>query len=203
MTENQKQVSNSDEIDLGVLFSKIGDFFKNMGMGFLRFIALLRRIPLDHKTLFIVMVLIGVVGGISYSTYLRKDLYSTTMILSSDYMNNRIAENTIDKLNLLAEEEDKVGLAKVLQISDTLAKNIHDFTIKPFVAEADLVELEVLKEQLKNALTTNKNEKIIDQVIQRIEIENRHAFEITVRVYNPTVVGELEIALVNYFKNSA
>ena len=202
MTENQKQVSNSDEIDLGVLFSKIGDFFKNMGMGFLRFIALLRRIPLDHKTLFIVMVLIGVVGGISYSTYLRKDLYSTTMILSSDYMNNRIAENTIDKLNLLAEEEDKVGLAKVLQISDTLAKNIHDFTIKPFVAEADLVELEVLKEQLKNALTTNKNEKIIDQVIQRIEIENRHAFEITVRVYNPTVVGELEIALVNYFKNN-
>ena len=202
MTENQKQVSNSDEIDLGVLFSKIGDFFRNIGLGIMRFLAVLRRIPFENKRLFIGLMALGLVGGISYSSFLKKDLYSTTMILSSDYLNNRIAENSIDKLNLLAEEDEKKGLAKVLQISDSLAENIEDFTIKPFVAEADLVELEVLKEQLKNSLTENKNEKIIQQVIQRIEIENRHAFEITVRVTNPTVVKELETALVNYFRNN-
>ena len=202
MTENQKQVSNSDEIDLGILFSKIGDFFKNLGMGFLRFLALLRRIPLENKTLFVALILIGVAGGISYSFFLKKKFYATTMILSSEYLNKRIVDNTIEKLNLLAEEDGHQGLAKVLSISEDLAQNIQDFEAKPFVDETELIELEVLKEQLKNFQSGNKNEKVIEQVIQRIEIENRHAYEITVRVYNPTVVGELETALVNYFKNN-
>jgi len=201
MAENQKQVSNSDEIDLGVLFSKIGDFFKNIGLGFLRFLALLRRIPLENKILFIGLILVGIAGGISYS-FLNKKFYSTTMILSSEYLNKRIVDNTIEKLNLLTEEEDKKGLARVLNISDELAENIHEFEAKPFVAEAELIELEVLKEQLKNFQSDNKNEKVLQQVLERIEIENRHAYEITVSVYNPTVVRELEIALVNYFRDN-
>lgn len=202
MTENQKQVSNSDEIDLGSLFSKIGDFFKNIGLGFLRFLALLRRIPLENKTSFILLIVASVVVGISYSTFLKKKFYSTTMILNSEYLNKRIVDNTIEKLNLLAEEDDKSGLARVLQIPDALAENIHDFEAKPFVDQSEIIELELLKEQLKNAQTDNKNEKVIEQVIQRIGIENRHAFEITVRVYNPTIVRELETALVNYLKNN-
>ncbi len=202
MTENQKQASNSDEIDLGVLFSKIGDFFKNMGLGFLRFLAVLRRIPLENKTSFILLIIASVIVSISYSNFLKKKFYSTTMILNSDYLNKRIVDNTIEKLNLLAEEEDKKGLARVLQIPDTLAKNIHDFEAKPFVDESEIIEIEILKEQLKNAQTDNKNEKVIEQVIRRIEIENRHAFEITVRVYNPTVVHELETALLNYLRNN-
>ena len=103
---------------------------------------------------------------------------------------------------MLAEEEGKKGLANVLQISNELAENIHDFEAKPFVAEAELIELEVLKEQLKNFQADNKNDRVIQQVIERIEIENRHAYEITIRVYNPTVVHELETALVNYFRNN-
>lgn len=202
MTENQKPVSNSDEIDLGVLFSKIGDFFKNIGLGFLRFLALLRRVPLENKLLFSALIIVSLATGISYSSLLKKKFYSTTMILSSEYLNKRIVDNTIDKLNLLAEEEEKSGLAKVLNVPNELAENIHDFEAKPFVAETELIELEVLKEQLKNFQSDKKNEKVIEQVIQRIEIENRHAYEITVRVYNPTVVRELESAIVNYFKNN-
>ena len=202
MTYNQKQASNSDEIDLGVLFSKIGDFFKNMGLGFLRFLAVLRRIPLENKTSFILLIIASVIVSISYSNFLKKKFYSTTMILSSEYLNKRIVDNTIEKLNLLTDEDDKKGLASVLQISNELAKNIHDFEAKPFVAESELIELEVLKEQLKNFQSDNKNEKVIQQVVERIEIENRHAFEITVRVYNPTVVRELETALVSYLRNN-
>ena len=201
MTENQKQISNSDEIDLGVLFSKIGDFFKNMGLGFLRFLALLRRIPLENKSSFIILILAAIVIGISYSAFLKKKLYSTTMILNSEYLNKRIIDNTMEKLNLLAVEDDKRGLASVLQIPDTLAENIHDFEAKPFINESEIIELEVLKEQLKSA-QTGDNKNVIENVIKRIEIENRHAFEITVSVYNPTVVRELETALVNYLKNN-
>lgn len=202
MTENPKQFTNSDEIDIGVLFSKIGDFFKSLGFGFLRFLALVRRVPLENKTLFIALILIGLAGGFWYSLTLKKKYYSTTMILSSEYLNKRIVDNTIKKLNLLAQEDGYQGLAKELNISSELAQDIQDFDARPFVAESELVELEILKEQLRSFQSDKKNEQVVQKVIERIEIENRHAYEITIRVYNPTVVGELEIALVNYFKNN-
>ncbi len=202
MTENPKQITNSDEIDIGVLFSKLGDFFKNIGLGFLRFLALLRKIPIQNKALFIALILIGIAGGISYSLKLKKKYYSTTMILSSEYLNKRIVDNTIKKLNLLAAEDGYQGIARELNISNELAQDIQDFEARPFVAESELIELEILKEQLRSFQSDKKNELVVQQVIERIEIENRHAYEITIRVYNPTVVGELEIALVNYFKNN-
>lgn len=124
------------------------------------------------------------------------------MILSSDYLNKRIIDNTIQKLNLLADEQSPRGLANSLKISDSLAANIARFTARPFVAEADIIEIEVLKEQLKNAQLNSKNENVINQVIERIEIENRHAFEFTVRTYSATSIKPLQDAIVNYFKNN-
>jgi hypothetical protein len=200
--ENQQKQVQSDEIDLGQLFAKIGDFFKNVGTGIMRFLALLRKVPMDNKLLFIVLLSGSIALTYSYGAFLKKKFYESTMILSSNYLNKRLVDNTIEKLNLLAGEESKKGLAKVLNIHDTLADNIAKFDAKPFIAETDITELEVLKEQLKNAQANSKNEKVIDQVIQRIEIENRHAFEITVRTYNPTVISNLQSALVNYFKNN-
>src|SRR5260370_202684 len=91
-------------------------------------------------------------------------------------------------------------MAHVLHIADTLASNIIWADDKPLVAERELIEIEVLKEQLKNAQI--KNQQVIDQVIKRIEIENQHAFEFTVRTFSPTVVKPLQDALVNYFKDN-
>jgi len=200
--EQQKPASSSDEIDLGQLFSKIGDFFGDLWMGFMRFLALLRRVPFENKLAFTLVISSSVIIGILYSNLVKKNYYESTMILSSNYLNKRLVDNTMEKLNLLASEQNKNGLAKVLNIADTLADNILEFSAKPFVAESDLIELEVLKEQLKNAQANAKNEKVIDQVLNRIEIENRHAFEITVRTLNPTVIENLQIALVNFLRNN-
>lgn len=200
--ENQQIPVQSDEIDLGQLFAKIGDFFKSMGMGIIRFLAILRNTPFQNKILFISLIAIFGVLGYSYSSFLKKKFYESTMILSSNYLNKRIVDSSIEKLNLLAGEQSPAGLAKVLNISDSLAANIVAFESKPFVSEVELVELEVLKEQLKSAQVNSKNEKVIEQVLTRIEIENRHAFEFTVRTYNPTVIKPLQDALVNYFKSN-
>jgi hypothetical protein len=194
--------TQSDEIDLGQIFAKIGDFFRNLGLGLLRFLARVRRVPVENKLIFLSSLILVCGLFLSYGIFLKKKFYESTMILSSNYLNKRIVDNTIKKLNLLAEEEDARGLAKVLQIPDTLADNIALFEAKPFVAETDLIELEILKEQLKSAQEGNKNSKVIDQVIQRIEIENRHAFEIKVRTFNPTVIPNLQEALVKFFREN-
>jgi uncharacterized membrane-anchored protein YhcB (DUF1043 family) len=199
--ENQKNTS-TDEIDLSQLLSKIGAFFTSIGNGSIRVLASIRNTPLKHWSLFLALTIMGGLVAFSYSSFLKKKFYESTMILSSDYLNKRIVDNSIDKLNLLAEEESPKGLAKVLNISDSLAKNIVRFDAKPFVSETDLIELEILKEQLKNAQVNAKNEKVIQQVVDRIEIENRHAFEITVRTFSPAAIKPLQEALVNYFRNN-
>ena len=192
----------SDELDLGQLFEKIGDFFVSIGLRIIKGMAIVRNTPLQNKLLFISLVFIGGTIGFSYSSFVKRKFYESSMILSSDYLNKRIVDNAIDKLNLLAAEESPRGLAMVLDISDTLAGNIMRFDSKPFVAEQELVEIAVLKEQLKNAQITSKNQNVIDQVITRIEIENQHAFEFTVRTFSPTAIKPLQDALVRYFKNN-
>jgi hypothetical protein len=198
--ENQQRPS--DVIDLSQLFEKAANFFNNIGLGFMKFLALLRNTPLQNKTLFISLTLAGGIFGYYYSSFLKKKFFESSMIFSSDYLNKRIIDNSISKLNLLADEETPRGLAVALNIPDSLARDIVKFEAKPFVAERELVEIEVLKEQLRNAQINSKNQNVIDQVIKRIEIENQHAFEFTVRTFSPTAVKPIQDALVNYFKNN-
>src|SRR5258708_39816539 len=138
--ENQQKQIASDEIDLGQVFAKIGDFFKSIGFAVVRLLALLRNTPMQNKRLFIVFILAGGALGFSYSSFLKKKFYDSSLILSSEYLNKRIVDSAIGKLNLLADEESSKGLATGLHISDSLAGNIVKFDFKPFVAERELIE---------------------------------------------------------------
>lgn len=200
--DNQKSTTPADEIDISQLFAKIGSFFFSIGKSILRLLAGIRNTPLKHRLLFLFLTCLGALISFSYSSFLKKKFYESSLILSSDYLNKRIVDNSMDKLNLLAKEKSPKGLAKVLNVADSLAENIVSFNAKPFVSETDLIELEILKEQLKNAQVNAKNEKVIQEVVDRIEIENRHAFEITVRTFNPAAIKPLQEALVNYFRNN-
>ena len=198
--DNQKQVP-SDEIDLGVLFSKIGDFFKSIGMGFLKGLATLRVIPIQNKVLFISLFSISILVAVLYSKgVVSKKYYESTMIINSDYLNTRILNETIEKLNLLADEKSKTGLAKTLNIDKKLADSISSFNAKPFLTQEEVIELEILSERLKN-LSEKKDVKLIDQIVGQLQVENRHSFEITVRVNSPLTINKLETALLKYFRN--
>ncbi len=122
------------------------------------------------------------------------------MIISCDYLNNRILQNAVEKLNLLCLEQDRDGLASELKIDIDVAKNIRKFSFRPFVSENDLVEIEVLKEQLNNVAAEKKD--LVEKVIAKVDVENKHAFQIDVLIYNPDIVKNLETAIVNYFANN-
>jgi hypothetical protein len=200
--DSQKPDTKSDEIDLGQLFARVGDFFVRLWMGFMRLLAVVRRTPFENKLSFSLIILGSVAVGSAFTFFVRKNYYESKMILSSDYLNKRLAESAVDKLDVLAKERTKKGLARTLGIADTLANNIVSFGVKPFVEEKDVVELEVLKEQLRSVQPNAKNQEVIQEVIDRIEIENRHAFEITVRTLNPSVIGNLQEAIVGYFERN-
>lgn len=201
--ENKQNPVPAGEIDLAQLFSNMRDFLLRTGMALLHLVARIRSVPINNRLLFVAIIVLSMAMTIGYGLFVKKKFYESTMILSSNYLNKRIVDNTIGKLNLLAAEENKGGLSRILKVDSTLASNIVSLEAKPFIAENDITELEVLKEQLKTTQETSKNPKVIDQVLERIEIENRHAFEITVRTYNPSVINDLQTALVNYVRENA
>ena len=199
--EDQKQRPESkDEIDLAQFSRWIGRGFSNLGRSSIAGIAGLRNLFHDNRVFFIGIIVFGLILGALYSELLKKDYYKSSMVLSCDYLNTQILRNTVEKFNLLAEEQDTENIQEILKLDEATAKNIRKFEFKPFVSEDDVVEMEVLREQLNN-VTEDKRE-LVEKVIDRLEIENKNAYEISVYVYDPGIVKPLEKALVEYFRDS-
>jgi len=201
MEERKPSSPVSDEIDVTSVFKSIGDGFRNFGLTILRGLAGLRSNFIDNKRFFGLIIVSALILGGVYSKLLKKKFYKTSMILSCDYLNSRIMKNTLEKLNLLCKEEYRGGLANEIGIDSLTANNIISFDYKPFVAEKDLIKIEVLKTQLNNVAEAKK--EIVAEVIEKIDVENKHAFQIEVNIFNPKIVKSLEKSLVDYLRNNS
>jgi hypothetical protein len=199
--ENQTQRSNNtDEIDLAQFFRWIGRGFSRVGDSIIYGLASLRNRFFKNRWFFLGLMILGLILGALYSEFVKMKYYKSTMVLSCDYLNTQILKNTIDKFNLLAAEKGDGGLKDVLKVDSITAMNIQKFEFTSFVSEDDVVEMEVLREQLNNV--TAEKKELVDKVIDRLEIENKNAYQISVLVYDPEIVKPLEAALVSYFQNN-
>ena len=198
--ENQNpRPNNTDEFDLTQFFRWIGRGFSRLGDSIIYGIASIRNLFFQNRLFFLGIIILGLILGGLYSELLKKKYYKSTMVLSCDYLNTQMLKNTIDKLNLLAAEKDTEGLQEVLNLDANTAKNIQEFEFQAFVSEDDVVEMEVLREQLNN-LAADK--ELVFKVIDRLKIENKNAYQISVLVYDPEIVRPLDTALVRYFNNN-
>jgi hypothetical protein len=200
MENNANRPNNADEIDVTQVFAWIARGFRRIGNSTIYGIALLRNVFFSNKLFFSVVIIAGLAMGIVYSKLLSKKYYKSSMVLSCDYLNTQILGNTIEKLNLLCQEKEKIGLAETLKLDVNLARNIQRFEFRSFVSEDDIVEMEVLREQLNNV--TEEKRELVDKIIAKLKIDNKNAYEISVYVYDPEIVKPLEMALVNYFSSN-
>jgi hypothetical protein len=200
MDNNNTTSKTNEEIDLTRFFAWIGRGFKRAGNGVLYVLSSLRNLFVSNLIFFMVTIVIGIALGTVYIKLIRKKEYRSSMVLSCSYLNNHIVNNTIEKLNLLCEGPENEGLGAELGISDSLAKNIISFEFEPFISEKEVVEMEVLKEQLNNVVAEKKD--LVQRVVSKLSIENRDAYQISVVLLTPTIVDELEQALISYFQNS-
>ncbi len=199
--ENQNQrPNNTDEIDLTQFFRWIGRGFSRLGDTIIYGIASIRNQFFQNRLFFLGIIILGLILGALYSELLKKKYYKSTMVLSCAYLNTQILKNTIAKLNLLCFEQEREGLAGILNLDVSIAKKIQKFEFRPFVSENDVVEMALLREQLNNVVADKK--EIVKNVIEKLQIENKDAYEISVLVYDPGIVKPLEAALIGYFKNN-
>jgi hypothetical protein len=190
----------SDELDFRQFFSWIRQGLNNTGRSILYGLATVRNLFFTNRLFFAGIIIGGLLLGAAYSELLKKKFYRTSMVISCDYLNTQILKNTIDKLNLLAGEPNGVGLMKILQIEKETATNIQSFQFLPFVSEDDVLEMEVLRTQLNNLAADKKD--IIEKVVQKLTIDNKNAYQISVNVYSPDVVEPLEKALIKYLSET-
>jgi hypothetical protein len=200
--ENQNQKQNySDEVDIAQFFRWVGRGFSRVGSSTIYGIASLRRVFYSNRVFFVGIIVLGLILGALYSKLLKKDYFKSSMVLSCDYLNTQILQNTIEKFNLLAQEKDKEGIAQELNLELSTARSIQKFEFRSFVSEDDVVEMEVLREQLNNV--TGEKKELVEKVIDRLQIDNKNAYEISVFVYDPNTVKPLETALIDYFSNNS
>lgn len=200
MEKQTPRQNNSDEIDLAQFFRWIGRGFSRVGHSIIYCIATLRNQFYSNRVFFLGIITLGLILGALYAKLLKKDYYKSSMVLSCDYLSTQILSNTVQKFNLLAGERGREGIQELLGLDSVTARNIQKFEFSPFVSEEDVVEMEVLREQLNNV--TGEKKELVDKVINRLEIENKNAYEISVFVYDPNIVKPLEKALVDYFSTN-
>jgi len=200
MDEQQKPVT--DEIDLSVLFRKVGSAIQSFGTGVMRVAAKFRRVPYQNRASFLGIIGVSVALAVAYSFLLKEKYYESTLIINCAHLNKRLADNALDKLDALAEETNAAGLAKVLNISDSLANSILGFKVRTFVTEEEIIDLELLKKQLE-LVGKQGDEAAIEYVLTRIDIDDRHSFEITVRTSVPEIIPDLQDPVVNYLRNNS
>ncbi|MGM0581559.1 MAG: hypothetical protein ACQETL_12805 [Bacteroidota bacterium] len=196
--KNQKPSNSSDEIDLRELFSAIGNFFSSIFLNFILFIVAIKNAIVKNIKLIFVLGLLGGIAGIIIH-FATPDVYKSSLLLRSTYLSGRMMESSIEKLDLLTEDENREQLAKTLKIDTTLANNIVGFSYEPFVSEEEIIELELFKEQLKTEI---EDETIINRFVERLSMENKSTYRIFVEVYDNSVITELEEPLLNYFRNN-
>jgi hypothetical protein len=201
MSEEDKKSQNSnssDEIDLRELFSSIGRFFKSIFIGLIMVIVHLKNATIKYLKLIIICIIIGGFTGIALNYYLP-DYYSSYMLINSKHSSGRLMENSVDKLQQLCGEQNYIQLAKTLNIDTAQAKNLKGFSYEPFVSEEEIVQLEVLKEQLKGKID---DEETINRFVEKLKLDNKTAYKIFAHVFDNQGLIELQEPLVNYFKEN-
>ncbi len=134
-----------EEIDLGKLFQVIGKGFKNAfnAIGNL-FKAILHYFILSliflRKNALIIggATVIGAVIGYVVTTSKSTDIFSSEMIVDTNYKSGHRLYKQLNYLNTLVNEKDSVALGKIFNMPSTLASKVGPFAVEPYDKEKNL-----------------------------------------------------------------
>ena len=135
MEATNRNKSEYDEIDLSFIFKKIGNFFKNLLIGFLQIIAFYY----NKKWILIPLVIIGGILGYFWEISID-DKYKNNFIVAANYESSDYLYNKIDAINSKIKLKDSTYLKKVFGEYHDKAKTIEIepvIDIYEFVADSE------------------------------------------------------------------
>ena len=139
---NPAPSSQNEEVDLGQLFTLIGNAFNRLfsfiGSIFIGlFTILINLLIVVRKNLvgFGIAVVIGASIGFVKQMY-SPVVYQGTMVVAPNFESSRQLYNNISYYNTLVQQQDSIQLSKVLKISSRQASLLVTFEVEPVISES-------------------------------------------------------------------
>ncbi|WP_452230575.1 hypothetical protein [Lacinutrix sp. MEBiC02404] len=153
MSDKLPDTNNSEEIDLGQLFSFIERVFKRIGNFIYKIFSAIVWVLEKIGILILVIISIlkkhflKVLGGciLVYVSFYLLDKYSSkkyqsTIVITQNFQTGNLLYNTISRLNTLAKEKDSVGLSNELGVSLEKASKIVELGVKDYMSKTEFIE---------------------------------------------------------------
>jgi len=144
MSDNMQ--TPNEEVDLGKLFTIIGNGFKNIFIGILNiFKAVFHYLILGlifFKKNAIILGIATLLGGVlGYVMDMNKEkTYSSQMILETNFGSGHQLYTQNGYLNTLIAKEDLKTLSKIFDISNDEAKSLRSFVVQPYEQDKNLLK---------------------------------------------------------------
>ena len=143
--ENNQASVKEEEIDLGKLFSLIGNAFSKLfkAIGVLlkevfHYLILLLLFIREHIVKLGVAIVLGMSIGFVLD-YTTPNNYSYDMIIEPNYESIHQIFEKVEYYNVLIEQEDSIGLSKEFEISYDNANSLREFVLTPYETKKDQI----------------------------------------------------------------
>ena len=185
--------NTSEEVDLGKLFTLIGDGFRNMFNGILNLLKnifhyLILGLIFLKKNVIVIGLTTILGGAFGYFLSIQNDeVYQSNMILKTNFGSGHQLYKQIDYLNTLIDNEKYEKLASIFNINKKESETLIGFDVEPFDKQKNLLKEYDVFINYGDTILTNKItlEKFVkryrepDYRLQNVFVEgaNKDVFE--------------------------
>ncbi|PWI29819.1 hypothetical protein DI383_08670 [Flavobacteriaceae bacterium LYZ1037] len=206
MNKNLPEQQTSGEVDLGQLFTLIGNAFQKLynliasiiKAVFSVIIYTLKALIVNVKTILIVMILAGVLGYVLDKV--KPDSYSSTMLVKPYFDSKYQLITNINYFNALIENENFEMLSSLFKLPEEDVKNIGEFIIQPGPETENqrILQFENFIKDVDSIRAQNIN---YEDFVENRSIYSSDFFEISVTASKKDIFPKLEEGLNNSFTN--
>lgn len=196
----------SEEVDLGKLFTIIGNGFKNIFKGILNFLKEILHYFILGLIFFrknaILLGIATLLGGIAgYVMDMNKEqIYSSKMILETNFSSGHQLYSQKNYLNTLIKKEDLKTLSEIFNISNAESKSLTNFQVIPY--ELDKNILKEYDSYMQNTDTIYTKNFTIDDFSKRKKEPDFRLQLVTAQAKNQDVFNKLSGGIVNLIENT-
>ncbi|WP_353777113.1 hypothetical protein [Winogradskyella sp. 3972H.M.0a.05] len=207
MSENlSPNQNNNEEVDLGQLFSAIGNLFERLfrfigGIFkslFSALIYVLKTIIINTKLIVIVLA-IAAIGGYALDK-IKPDVYSSKMVVRPYFDTKYQLIDNIEYFNALIDGENYGALSKIFSISEEDVEKIKTFEIE-IGPETENDQIVKYDQFIKSIDSTRGAEISFDDFIENRNLYSGDIFEILVESTKSDIFRDLEGGLNSAFAN--
>ncbi|TYA52211.1 GumC domain-containing protein [Formosa maritima] len=206
MSKNLPEQNTSEEVDLGQLFTLIGNAFQKLYNFFASiikaifsvFIYTLKAFIVNFKIIVITMIIAGVLGYVLDK--FKPDSYSSTMLVRPYFDSKYQLITNINYFNALIENENLETLSELFKISKEDVKDIGEFEILPG-PETENERILQFESFIKDVDSVRAQNISYDDFVENRSIYSSDFFEISVTASKKDIFPKLEEGLNNSFTN--